>query len=347
MGRGGFLPVYITVSSVLLALMWKFAPQLGQHLPPHARTNMLLAVSKVMMSSGFIKPRGMTDQERAEKAAEDRSFAEAAARSSRASADLQSSKVYDATKGAPPSSSPVTTGSPSPATAAPPPPLQSEPATTKAPVSAATAKIERTTPDKADWAVLMERSKVGMLKANKSLGTAEGGRFFIITDRRTTRDGKTVFSGNFSPKPLPSPVRIYADNLSCFTGSPEGLSEEKRLALRMYYQIHCEAEAFKTKLLRENAEKSPYFKDTAKALEDYQAMVKRVESRKSTNADSDRKATYELSQLKTKLQELNQKHQEWKEKHADELLYPDRHPKYLNMLQERLKYAEVLGDLVD
>ena len=331
MGKGNFLPVYITVSSVLLALMWKYAPQLGQVLPPHARTNMLLAVSKVMMSSGFIKPKGMTAQERAEKAAEDRAFAEAAAHPGiRDLSPARERTVQRAQSPATEKAQPLQTASTTTGVALP-----------------INVKVERTTPDKATWAVLAERSKVGMLKVNKSLGTAEGGRFFIISDRRTTSDGKTVFIGNFSPKPLNGDVRIYSDTLVCYTGSPEGLSEEKRLALRMYYQIHCEAEAFKAKLLRENAEKSPYFKDTAKALEDYQAMVKRVESRKSTNADSDRKATYELSRLKTKLQELNQKHKEWKEQHADELLYPDRHPKYLGMLQERLKYAEQLGNLVD
>ena len=66
---------------------------------------------------------------------------------------------------------------------------------------------------------------------------------------------------------------------------------------------------------------------------------------KSADADMLRKTTYEISRLRVKVQELNQKHKEWKAEHAAELPVPEENPAYLEIINRRRRYAEAIPGL--
>ena len=59
-----------------------------------------------------------------------------------------------------------------------------------------------------------------------------------------------------------------------------------------------------------------------------------------------RKMTYEISQLRIKAHDLNQKHREWKEEHAAELPDPEKDPAYLEIIERRRRYAEAIPGLL-
>ena len=113
----------------------------------------------------------------------------------------------------------------------------------------------------------------------------------------------------------------------------------------MYYQLTGEAEALKARLMREAAKKSPYLQDAANALRELRAREKSVEKLKGADVDTLRKATYEISQLRVKFQELNQKHENWKEEHAAELPDPEKDPAYLEIINRRRRYADPIPGL--
>ena len=198
-------------------------------------------------------------------------------------------------------------------------------------------------PIHAAWGVLTEITPVEKLDGTP-IGSASGGRFFKIEKTISTPSGLMV-TGTFIPQRKQQTVRIPVDKISSFSGVPGFLSTNQQTCLRKYYELTGEAEALKSKLMRDATKKSPYLQDAANALRELRAREKAVEKLKRADADTLRKATYEISQLRVKFQELNQKHKEWKEEHAAELPDPEKDPAYLEIIDRRRRYADSIPGL--
>jgi hypothetical protein len=198
-------------------------------------------------------------------------------------------------------------------------------------------------PIHAAWGVLTGITPVERLDGSP-IGNVSGGRFFKIEKTVSTPSGLMVV-GTFIPKKTQQTVRIPVDKISSFSGVPGFLSTNQQVCLRKYYELTGEAEALKAKLMREAAKKSPYLQDAADALRELRAKEKSVEKMKSADVDTLRKTTYEISQLRVKVQELNQKHKEWKEEHAAELPDPEKDPAFLEIINRRRRYAEAIPGL--
>ena len=195
----------------------------------------------------------------------------------------------------------------------------------------------------AAWGVLTGITTVEKLDGSV-VGNVSGGRFFKIKDTVTTPSGLMVV-GTFIPQKKPQTVRIPADRINCLSGVPGFLSTNQQACLRMYYQLTGEAEALKGKLMREAAKASPYLHAAADALRDLRAREKAVEKLKPSDADALRKAADEISQLRVKVRELNQKHREWKAEHAAETPDPEQDPAYRELIGRRQRYAEPIVGL--
>ena len=195
----------------------------------------------------------------------------------------------------------------------------------------------------AAWGVLTDITPVEGLDGSP-IGNVSGGRFFKIEKTVSTPSGLMV-TGTFIPQKKQQTVRIPIDKISSFSGVPGFLSTNQQVCLRKYYELTGEAEALKAKLMREAAKKSPYLQDAADALRELRAKEKSVEKMRSADADTLRKTTYEISQLRVKVQELNQKHKEWKAEHAAELPDPEKDPAYLEIIESRRSYAEAIPGL--
>ena len=195
----------------------------------------------------------------------------------------------------------------------------------------------------AKWGVLTGVTPVERLDGTP-IGDAPGGRFFKIKKTITTPAGLMV-TGTFARQKTKQTVRIPIDRINCLTGSYGYLSTNQQHCLRMYYQLTGEAEALKSKLMRDAAKKSPYLQDAANALRELRAREKAVEKLKKADADTLRKATYEISQLRVKFEELNQKHEGWKEEHAAELPDPEKDPAYIEIIDRRRRYADSIPGL--
>ena len=198
-------------------------------------------------------------------------------------------------------------------------------------------------PIHAAWGVLTDITPVEGLDGTP-IGNVSGGRFFKIEKTISTPSGLMV-AGTFIPQKKQQVVRVPADKISSLSGVPGFLSTNQQVCLRKYYELTGEAEALKVKLMREAAKKSPYLQDAADALRELRAKEKSVEKMRSADADTLRKTTYEISQLRVKVQELNQKHKEWKAEHAAELPDPEKDPAYLEIIDRRRRYAEAIPGL--
>lgn len=306
MGKS-FWPIYIAVASISCALVWRFAPVLGECLPTGVRDRIGAAVDSV---TGWFT--------RNEKSAEEG----AAAQNDYIFLEEDSSNAV--------------------ARLAP------------APVSAAAARDNDSGPKRrgvfpvdathANWGVVNRITTVEELNG-KSIGTVPGGSFFIVKKAVPTPDGLKI-TGTFVSKKLTRPVRVLAENLSCYSGRPSFLSTNQQTCLRMYYQLTGEAEARKEKVQRAAADKSPYLREAAAALRQLRAREKAAMTMKTADADTLRKVTYEISQLRDKVQELNQKHRDWKAEHAAELPDPEKDPVYLEIIRRRQNYAGPIQDLL-
>lgn len=202
--------------------------------------------------------------------------------------------------------------------------------------------IEQADPERATWGVL-RRNTIAMGLDGDPMGKVRGGRFFVI-ERRFTEDGLKLV-GNFTPLRLPRRAVLPAVNLYCFTGSPSSLSERQRKCLRMYYELMADAEELKEKLMREASAKSPYYKPAAEALAAFREKAAKAEKNSSHASETNRQATYELAQLRQKVQELNQKHKDWKVQHAAELPDPEQDPDYQMLLRSAKSYAKPIGGM--
>ena len=190
-------------------------------------------------------------------------------------------------------------------------------------------------PIHAAWGVLTDITPVERVDGTP-IGNVSGGRFFKIEKTISTPSGLMV-AGTFIPNKTQQTVRIPADKISSLSGVPGFLSTNQQVCLRKYYELTGEAEALKVKLMREAAKKSPYLQDAADALRELRAKEKSVEKMRSADADT--------LQLRVKVQELNQKHKEWKAEHAAELPDPEKDPAYLEIIDRRRRYAEAIPGL--
>ena len=198
-------------------------------------------------------------------------------------------------------------------------------------------------PIHAAWGVLTGITPVEKLDGSP-IGNVPGGRFFKIEKTISTPSGLMVV-GTFIPNKTQRTVRIPVDKISSFSGVPGFLSTNQQVCLRKFYELTGEAEALKAKLMREAAKGSPYLQDAANALRELRAKEKAVEKMRSADVDTLRKTTYEISQLRVKVQELNKKHKEWKAEHAAELPDPEKNPAYLEIIGRRRRYAEAIPGL--
>ena len=309
-----FWPIYVAVASVSCALVWRFAPAIGVRLPPAVRARICNAVDTTIASfSGRVvaQERGSPDAPEQEPdlsdvVAQERESPEAVAQQR----DPPRSKGALALD---PNRPPAERG--------------------VRPVDAIHAK----------WGVMTGVTSVEKLDGTP-IGDVPGGRFFKIKKTITTPSGLMV-TGTFVHQKTKQTVRIPVDRINCLTGSSGYLSTNQQDCLRMYYQLTGEAEALKARLMREAAKKSPYLQDAANALRELRAREKSVEKLKGADVDTLRKATYEISQLRVKFQELNQKHENWKEEHAAELPDPEKDPAYLEIINRRRRYADSIPGL--
>lgn len=330
MGKN-FWPVYIIVAAVLLAATWKFAPAVGEKMPQATRDSIRDLVAKCM---GRTVP---------EKQAES-----APARPSR----IQMTMVGGNAQQQPPAQ-PVAATKPATRTAtvqpaaAKPVVAAAKPAPAAQPAAAeeddelpSLKGIMQEDAGTAKWGVLNQAATVEGLDGEVK-GTVAGGRIFLIQSREK-KGAKLWLVGNFSPTPMDEPVRVLATSLYCFSGNPESLSQNQRNCLRMYYQLRGEAIACKNKVLRANADKSPFGKQAAAAKRAFDAKAREVEA--SSSGDNPR-AKNELSQLREKYTALLDKHREWKKENALLLKDPEKDPDYLKKLQEARAYAAPIAGM--
>lgn len=323
MGKN-FWPIYIIVAAVSLAATWKYAPALGEKLPPANRAAIFNVVAKCF---------GKTVEE----ASDTVPAAPAAAASDVKPLVTQSAAAPKAVAPKKPAVQPVAaTAKPAARPAVPQKAEEEDDLPSLKGIMQADAQT-------ASWGVLNQNTTVTGLDGEEK-GVVAGGRFFLIESREQGARG-LVLVGNFTPKPMAEPVRVPAMNLYCFSGKPESLSSHQRDCLRKYYELRGEAMAIKAKLLRENALRSPYGRLAANAMRAFKAKAAEVERMKDADGEANRKATYELSQLRVKMQELTQKHKDWKKAHAAELPDPEKNPAYQAKLEEARAYSAPIAGL--
>ncbi len=192
------------------------------------------------------------------------------------------------------------------------------------------ATVEPCSPKVATWGVLRRETTVKAVKGRRTLGTVKGGRFFVI-GRRTGIDGETVFVGNFTPQAMDEAVYIPQENLACFTESPDDLTTEQRASLRSYFELEGDVAKISDKYLHIVAERSPYAKEAATALKQLRKLQLAARTRKYETEDDRQTATYELASQQLKVSELNQRHKEWKARHAAELPDPEKDPEIISI----------------
>lgn len=322
MGKN-FWPIYIIVAALSLAATWKYAPALGEKIPPASRAAIFDVVAKCF---------GKTVKE----ASDTVPAAPAAAASGVKPLVTQRAAAPKALAPKKQTVQPLAaTAKPAARSAAPQTEEEDDLPSLKG-VMQADAQT-------ASWGVLNQITTVTGLDGEEK-GAVAGGRFFLIESREQSERG-LVLVGNFTPTPMAEPVRVPAMNLYCFSGKPDSLSQRQRDCLRKYYELRGEAMAIKSKLLRENALRSPYGKQAAAAMRAFKEKAAEVERMKNADGEANRKATYELSQLRVKMQELTQKHKDWKKAHAAELPDPEKNPAYQAKLQEARAYSAPIAGL--
>ena len=307
-----FWLLYVVVAGGAGALVWHFAPALGERLPADVRAKICEVVDSV-------------------EARIDRSLATSA------SAPVEGTTVPGAGREGPrlsrPSSSPLATSASAPVGGA------------NDSVGGAPA-VRRTDPARAKWGVLTRITAVETLDG-KPFGNVAGGRFLKITETVTDAAGAKVVGTFLQQKKILHPVRVPAENVLCLTGEPGLLSSNQLANLRAYYELAGEAEKAKKDILDKARASAPYLQEAARALKDLRAKEETAKRLKeSADADALRKMTYEISQLRVKVQELNQKYKEWKSTHNVALPDPEKDPAYRAIIKRRERYAKALKGLV-
>ncbi len=207
------------------------------------------------------------------------------------------------------------------------------------------AVVEPCSPKVAAWGVLHRETVVKAVKGRRTLGTVKGGRFFVV-GRRTGIDGETVVVGNFTPQAMDEAVYVPQDALVYFTESPDDLTTEQRACLRSYFELEGEAAKISEKHLQVVAERSPYAKEAAKALKELRKRQLATRTRKFESEDDRQTAVYELSSQQLKVSELNQRHKEWKARHANELPDPEKDPAVISIRQRQQAFKGSIQHLL-
>jgi hypothetical protein len=203
--------------------------------------------------------------------------------------------------------------------------------------------IRRVHSMQAKWAVLQETTPVETL-SGEVMGNAPAGSIFFV-EKRISTDSDTIYEGRFNSTKMTKTVRIKSGYVVPFSGDYNKLSEKRKTALKKYYELSGKAEERKKEVLKNNLSKSPYLAKAAELLRKYNTAIKRLEGMKNASEDFRREATYKLSQLKDKIQQLNQKHKEWKESHSAELNDYTNDEKYVEIIAEREKFHDEIPGL--
>ena len=190
----------------------------------------------------------------------------------------------------------------------------------------------------ADWCVLMRSTPIQALD-EKPLGTASGGRFFVI-ERRARSGGGKVFIGNFTPKRLSQPVQIDSRHALSLSGSPDDLSTAQLHALKMYYQLRGEAIDYLEEVRRTKGDcASPIHKKLVEAERIRDFRDKELKQMSGLKGDQRAVELEELEKLKRKAADLRAQHEEWKRAHAAQIADPKRDPHYQALVREYRRYA--------
>lgn len=205
--------------------------------------------------------------------------------------------------------------------------------------------VDLAEPDAA-WGVLNRITPVEELDGKTTGKNVAGGNIFLIKETVSTPNGCQV-TGTFpESKKLTEVVRIPAENLCCFSGQPTDLSDSQRECLCKYYRLTSEAEARKAKVKREAREKNPYWQNLNKAVAQLRAREATAKKLAASDLESQRKLTYEISQLSTQIKKLTQEYKNWESQHAAEQPVPEKDSKYLDLLREREACVEPIKDLL-
>ena len=230
-----------------------------------------------------------------------------------------------------------TSGAPTIAAASPPPEAPRAPFAS--PADNKGVKVVNTS--SADWCVLMRSTPIQALD-EKPLGTASGGRFFVI-ERRARSGGGKVFIGNFTPKRLSQPVQIDSRHALSLSGSPDDLSTAQLHALKMYYQLRGEAIDYLDEVRRTKGDcASPIYKKLVEAERIRDFRDKELKQMSGLSGDQRAVELEELEKLKRKAADLRAQHEGWKRTHAAQIADPTRDPHYQALVREYRRYA---GDL--
>ncbi len=237
----------------------------------------------------------------------------------------------------PPAATPAPSASP--IAAKPPAPPEAPRAPFASPADNKGVKVVNTS--SADWCVLMRSTPIQTLD-EKPLGTASGGRFFVI-ERRARSGGGKVFIGNFTPKRLSQPVQIDSRHALSLSGSPDDLSTAQLHALKMYYQLRGEAIDYLDEVRRTKGDcASPLYKKLVEAERIRDFRDKELKQMSGLKGDQRAVELEELEKLKRKAADLRAQHESWKRAHAAQIADPTRDPHYQVLVREYRRYA---GDL--
>jgi hypothetical protein len=304
-------PVFIIVSAVSVALTWKYSPMLKTRLPERVTKTARNIVSAARGDFSFINEAQPPSQERrVEFIYVTKNGERITNLVSEASTDAPSNSTDRADAGKRRSS---------------------------------LAAIARTQTLQAKWAVLQKKTQVLNLD-DSVMGNAPAGAVFFI-EKKLPGDSGMIYEGRFHSTKMTKTVRIVSSDVISFSGDFNQLPDAQKEALKKYYELTGKAEERKAEVLKENLAKSPYLSEAAKELKKYNTATERFKSIKNPSEDFRREATYKLSQLKDKIQTLNQKHKEWKETHQAELGDYTSDAKYNAIIAEREKYRDEIPEL--
>ena len=237
----------------------------------------------------------------------------------------------------PPAATPAPSASP--IAAKPPAPPEAPRAPFASPADNKGVKVVNTS--SADWCVLMRSTPIQTLD-EKPLGTASGGRFFVI-ERRARSGGGKVFIGNFTPKRLSQPVQIDSRHALSLSGSPDDLSTAQLHALKMYYQLRGEAIDYLDEVRRTKGDcASPLYKKLVEAERIRDFRDKELKQMSGLKGDQRAVELEELEKLKRKAADLRAQHEGWKRAHAAQIADPTRDPHYQVLVREYRRYASDL-----
>jgi len=194
----------------------------------------------------------------------------------------------------------------------------------------------------AEWCVLTRSTPIEALD-EKPLGTASGGRFFIIERRARAADGKLLI-GNFTPKKLSQPVQINSRYAPlCLSGSPDDLTTAQLHALKMYYQLRGESLDYLEEVRKTNGDTaSPFYRKLVEAERIRDFRAKELANMNTLAGDQRAVEVAELGKLKDKAAEIRAKHEDWKRAHGVQISDPKRDPHYQELVKEYRRYAASL-----